>query len=200
MKIPSVAPGRPRSKATHAAILAAAAELVREDGMPGLTVEGIAARAKTSKQTVYRWWGNKFDVLAEAIVTGVLTFEPPVLENCGNLRADLTGWFHQLATSVSHADTHKLVQTLLIASAQSTDIDAEGEGVAERMANVLFDALAYQLEERLGDEVPAIKLPLLVEMVVSTLLRRLALTWPIPEPWLDEMADFVVAQVGLFSR
>ncbi len=59
--------GRRRSEQTRLAILTAAYELTTEVGYPDLTIEGIAARAGAGKQTVYRWWLTKADVLLEAL-------------------------------------------------------------------------------------------------------------------------------------
>jgi AcrR family transcriptional regulator len=59
--------GRKRSEQTRLAILTAAYELTTEVGYQDLTVEGIAARARAGKQTVYRWWPTKADVLLEAL-------------------------------------------------------------------------------------------------------------------------------------
>src|ERR671934_1028194 len=62
-------PGRKRSEESRQAILAAAAELTSEVGFAGLTIEGIAARSGTGKQTIYRWWPSKADVLLDALAT-----------------------------------------------------------------------------------------------------------------------------------
>lgn len=64
---PAARRGRKRSEEGRIAILTAAYELVTEVGYHSLTIEGIAARAGSSKRTVYRWWSHKADVLLEAL-------------------------------------------------------------------------------------------------------------------------------------
>src|SRR5688500_2970986 len=60
--------GRPRSKMARAKILAAARTLLEERGLPGLTVEGIAARAGVGKPTIYRHWPNAQAVAMDAFL------------------------------------------------------------------------------------------------------------------------------------
>jgi AcrR family transcriptional regulator len=62
-------PGRKRSEESRQAILAAAADLVTEVGYAGLSIEGIATRSGAGKQTIYRWWPTKADVLLDALAT-----------------------------------------------------------------------------------------------------------------------------------
>jgi AcrR family transcriptional regulator len=60
-------PGRRRSEDSREAILAAATELVVEHGYAAVSIEKIAQRAGAGKQTIYRWWPSKGDVLMEAV-------------------------------------------------------------------------------------------------------------------------------------
>jgi AcrR family transcriptional regulator len=59
-------PGRRRSEGSRDAILQAATELVVEQGYAAVSIEKIAQRAGVGKQTIYRWWPSKGDVLLEA--------------------------------------------------------------------------------------------------------------------------------------
>lgn len=59
---------RRRNEEARLAVLGAADELLVERGFGGVTVEGIAARAGVSKQTIYRWWPSKVDILLDTLV------------------------------------------------------------------------------------------------------------------------------------
>ncbi|WP_282202935.1 TetR/AcrR family transcriptional regulator [Kitasatospora fiedleri] len=84
---PPARPGRRRSEESRRAILAAAYELLGEAGYARLTVEGIAARAGTGKQTLYRWWPGRADVLLEAVTAHARQHIP--LPDTGDHAADL---------------------------------------------------------------------------------------------------------------
>lgn len=60
--------GRPRSQTARGAVLEAALRLCQRDGYQQLTIKGIADEAGVGRQTVYRWWPAKTDVLLEALV------------------------------------------------------------------------------------------------------------------------------------
>ncbi|MFD0002305.1 TetR/AcrR family transcriptional regulator [Streptomyces sp. NPDC127178] len=46
----------------------AADDLLVERGFTGLTIEGIAQRAGVAKQTIYRWWNSKVDILLDTLI------------------------------------------------------------------------------------------------------------------------------------
>lgn len=58
--------GRPRDENTRQRVLQAALKLLAEVGYSQVTIEAIAALAKASKATLYRWWPNKVSILIEA--------------------------------------------------------------------------------------------------------------------------------------
>jgi AcrR family transcriptional regulator len=65
----------PRGRAPHRrdenariAVLHAADDLLVERGFGGVTIEGIAARAGVAKQTIYRWWPSKVDILLDTLI------------------------------------------------------------------------------------------------------------------------------------
>lgn len=60
--------GRKRSSAAEKAVLDAAYELLRQQGLQATTVEAIATRAKVSKATIYKWWPNRASVIMSAFL------------------------------------------------------------------------------------------------------------------------------------
>lgn len=58
--------GRPRSDEAREAVLHAVDDLLLEVGYAAMTMKGIAERAGVSRQTVYRWWSTKAEILFEA--------------------------------------------------------------------------------------------------------------------------------------
>jgi len=71
----TASPRAPKGRAPHRrdenarlAVLHAADDLLVERGFGGVTVEGIAARAGVAKQTIYRWWPSKVDILLDTLI------------------------------------------------------------------------------------------------------------------------------------
>ncbi|MFC9518040.1 TetR/AcrR family transcriptional regulator [Nocardiaceae bacterium NPDC056970] len=63
--------GAPRRNAPRSerAILDAAYQLLIEDGLEATSVEAIAARARVSKVTIYKWWPNRAAVIMSAFLS-----------------------------------------------------------------------------------------------------------------------------------
>jgi AcrR family transcriptional regulator len=59
-------PGRPRSEHAEQAIIEATLDLFAEQGIDGVCVEEVAARAGVGKATIYRRWSGKEELLLAA--------------------------------------------------------------------------------------------------------------------------------------
>jgi AcrR family transcriptional regulator len=105
------APGRPRSETSRQAILTAALELVAEAGYAGLTIEGIAARAGVGKQTIYRWWPSRADILLEAGATKA-DLQVPVTDH-GSYQADLRAFLKASYQIANHPQFADLLRALM---------------------------------------------------------------------------------------
>jgi AcrR family transcriptional regulator len=82
------APGaRRRGPELERAILDATLEQLGSVGWTGLTMEGVAARARTGKAAVYRRWPSKSELVADALRAALPG--PQELPDRGSLREDL---------------------------------------------------------------------------------------------------------------
>jgi AcrR family transcriptional regulator len=113
---PSRSPGRPRSEASRQAILTAALALATETGYAGLTIEGIAARAGVGKQTIYRWWPSKADVLLEAGAAEA-DLQVPVTDH-GSYRGDLRAFLTASYAMGNHNPEYVGLLRAMMAEAQ----------------------------------------------------------------------------------
>jgi AcrR family transcriptional regulator len=111
MTRPPRTPGRPRSETSRQAILTAALELVGETGYASLTIERIAARAGVGKQTIYRWWRSKADVLLEAGATKADLHVP--LTDQGSYAADLRAFLQASYRIANHPRMADLLRALM---------------------------------------------------------------------------------------
>ncbi|WP_433251567.1 TetR/AcrR family transcriptional regulator [Streptosporangium sp. CA-135522] len=60
--------GPRRDEAARLAVLHAADDLLVEHGFGALTIEAIARRAGVAKQTIYRWWPSKVEILLDTLI------------------------------------------------------------------------------------------------------------------------------------
>ncbi|HEV7712899.1 MAG TPA: TetR/AcrR family transcriptional regulator [Asanoa sp.] len=79
---------RRRGQELEDALLQAAWEELRAVGYGGFTIEGVAARAETSRPVLYRRWPNRAD-LAVAAIQHYGRTDPVDLPDTGSLREDL---------------------------------------------------------------------------------------------------------------
>ncbi len=79
--------GRPRSELCHASILDSVLSLLEREGYGALTIEGVARHAKVGKQSIYRRWRSKAELVLEAYASHVETKVP--IPDRGSLHEDL---------------------------------------------------------------------------------------------------------------
>jgi AcrR family transcriptional regulator len=123
-------PGATKGRAPHRrneqarlAVLHAADDLLAERGFAGLTIEGIAARAGVAKQTIYRWWPSKVDVLLDTLIEDAQ--QELTVPDTGSAITDARRYLRRLAAFIT-GDPAGKVLLALIGEAQH---DAEMAGV-----------------------------------------------------------------------
>ncbi|MEV7598624.1 TetR/AcrR family transcriptional regulator [Kitasatospora sp. NPDC089797] len=100
-----------RSEQARLAVLRAADDLLVERGFAGVTIEGIAARAGVAKQTIYRWWNSKVDVLLD---TFLLDAEHELaVPDQGGVEQDLREYLRRLAGFLTTSDAGAVLRALI---------------------------------------------------------------------------------------
>jgi AcrR family transcriptional regulator len=88
---------RRRGAALEKALLDAAWEELVENGYAGFTIDGVADRAHTGRQVLYRRWPAKRD-LAVAAVSHYQSHNPVTVPDTGSLRGDLIAYLTEALT------------------------------------------------------------------------------------------------------
>lgn len=179
-----------RSQAARSAILDAAAALFAEQGYDLLTIEGIARRAGVGKQTIYRWWPSKGDVLAEAILERRLLGAQRELPDTGDARADIATWLSDLFTLRASPDGEGLLRSLVAAAAGSSETGRRLR--TEILAAPLMDRLAVAMGGAAGARLEAAADALVGGVTLRALSRE--------DFGLDDMRTLVDTVVGPAPR
>src|ERR1700730_9816964 len=109
--------GRPRSTESHQAILEATLALFAEEGLQGLSIEGVAERAGVGKTTIYRRWSSKEDLIKDAL--DLFRADYPVPDT-GNIRNDLLSIAREAQALFSRNPLVGKLITKLIAEIKTT--------------------------------------------------------------------------------
>lgn len=110
--------GRRRDTSRDAAIHEAVLDLLRETNYEAMTMDGVAARAHVGKNTIYRRWRGKAELVGDAFqaLEGPTTFPDQ-----GSLSADLDAVAQRVATADDAFDL-PLITGLLTALADDADL------------------------------------------------------------------------------
>lgn len=108
-------PGRPRSAASHQAILQATLELLSEVGFEAMSIEAIANRAEVGKTTIYRRYSSKDELVADAIES---IREEVLIPDTGNLWSDIDALIEN-AAQVTLTPLGRQSVAMIISSASS---------------------------------------------------------------------------------
>ncbi|HEV3361513.1 MAG TPA: TetR/AcrR family transcriptional regulator [Pseudonocardiaceae bacterium] len=167
-----------RSEHARQAVLHAADDLLVEKGFAGVTIEGIAARAGVAKQTIYRWWNSKTDILLD-------TFTEDAAEHLASAEhEDVRTYLRQLADFLTNTDAGAVLRALIGQAQHDPDL------AATFRARFLDDQRTRD-RKVLGRELPAgVDLEVAVDELVGPIYYRVLVTGqPVDGPFIDALVD-----------
>jgi AcrR family transcriptional regulator len=98
---PQAPPRRRRGAVLEAAVLEAAWDELRAVGYPAFTLDGVAARAGTSRPVLARRWSNRAELAAAAIRHHVTLETPEQQPDTGTVRGDVLAVLRKISAGVS---------------------------------------------------------------------------------------------------
>jgi AcrR family transcriptional regulator len=175
------------TEAVHAATLA----LLAAGGYESVSVDAVAAEAGVHRTTVYRRWGSREALVADALAAH--SGERVPIPDEGDLRSDL------VAMAASVADNLASPLGLSLAAAMVGRADDPGiAGVSDGFWNARFDATAGIVERAVGrGEVPPGTDPRrIIEAVVAPVwFRAVVQRAPVDQRLLDDAVDAAISLV-----
>ena len=183
--------GRPRSETARKAILAAAAELLLDRGLPGVSMDAVAERAGVSKATIYRWWPTK-ETLALDMLYNEWTKVTPQQYESGSLRMDLLALLLAWSRLASGRPYGRVVAALLMEGRTDPTFSAEYQRrlVEPRrdQARAIFGR-AIERGEIPGDTNVEVAIDLLYGSLYHRLLHGHA---PLDDQFVDDIVDLAL--------
>ncbi|GGM17436.1 TetR family transcriptional regulator [Streptomyces fumigatiscleroticus] len=190
-----------RSERSRRAIYDAALALVVEVGYPRTTIEGIAARAGVGKQTIYRWWPSKAEVLMEAFLdlgertaraAGQPVPETYAIPDTGDLAADLKA---VLRATVDELRDPRFEAPSRALAAEGVVDEQLGREVVAKLLQPSLELYVDRLRaaQEAGEVRPDIDPRIALELFVSPLAQRwLQRTAPFDHEYTDTLVDYAL--------
>ena len=181
--------GRPRSPETRAKILKAAYEMLNEVGFMDLTIEGVAARAKVGKPTIYRRWKTKAALAMDAFLEVV---NPEIaFPDTGSVKEDFREQMLKLVKLMKSSRGEVLASVIGCGQADEELIAAFRENwliPRRKDAKQIFQRGVDRGELKKG-----IDAEVAIDALYSPLFYRLLLKHqPLTNEFVDELVDVVI--------
>lgn len=181
----------PRAVRSREAILAAASELLRQEGPAGVTHQRVAARAEVGRATVYRHWPRPETLLTDAMASVRLPF---FLDPVSPVRPWLKRQLRVLADELALPEVLAVTAALVQGAVWDSAITARRDKLAATVSRQLRAALA--IAEEAGELRPAVDLHDASALLVGPVLYRSVLE---PGSVSDALIDCLLDAAGTWA-
>ena len=178
---------RRRGKALEDAVLDAAWSELLDGGYASLTMEAVAARARTSRPVLYRRWPNCAD-LTIAAIRHYVRKHPVDVPNTGNVRGDLIGLLKQISENRALFAVYSSLQMSEYFSKTNTSMADLRRSVLQGSHNPFDMVLARGVDR---GEIDRSKLtPRIASLLLDLLRHEVLMTLrPVPNAVIAEFVD-----------
>lgn len=180
---------RKRGEELRSAIHAAVLDELRERGFAALTMDAVAARARTGKATLYRHWPGKIELIVDAVRSSLSQIEVP--EDDGDLRGQLLALLSRVADDMAGPSgaAARILVAELVRTPELTQL------IRPHMTDpVIAPILEVLRRAAVRGHIPVAALTPRVAGVGPDMLRSYALVngTPIPDTVVGEIVDLVL--------
>ncbi|MGH2707867.1 MAG: TetR/AcrR family transcriptional regulator [Actinomycetota bacterium] len=182
------APGRPRNPEADRAILQATFDLMAEQGVGRLSMEGVAAKAGVGKSTIYRRWPSKAALVKDAVI--LFTRQKVPYPDTGTLRDDLVMLLRTIITVYTTTVAGRILPDLLGETARNPELGQALNEFWSSRRKVMFEVLERGTAR--GEIPEDIDHELVNEFILGPIYHRFLVS---RLPLTPDRADYVVDHV-----
>lgn len=183
-------PGRPRSEKSRQAIIQATISLMETMGYENLKIVDIARKAGVGKQTIYRWWHSKAELVIEAVLEETATHIG--VPDTGSIGGDLRELLRNSCHRLCHTSSGTILAGLLMAGRKDAlTLAVFRERFIESRRDVirgLFKKHQNSQEIKAG-----INIELILDLIFGSMWYRLLVEHaPLDESFANELVDHIL--------
>ncbi len=181
--------GRPRSESSRRAILKATISILESKGYERLNIIDIARVAGVGKQTIYRWWRSKAELVIEAVLEE--TAKHISVPDTGSIIEDLRQLIRASCHRLQNTSAGAIVVGLLMAGRKdAATLKIFREQFIEARRNVIRGIFKrYQNSRQIKAEV---KTELIMDLIFGAIWYRLLMEHaPLDGHFADELIDHI---------
>jgi AcrR family transcriptional regulator len=186
-------PGRPRDPGYDETILDATLEILQQKGNAGLTIDGVAARTRVGRPTIYRRWPSKPALVIAALTRSAVLSRTP---DTGALREDLLAFEHEQVRLMELPASRRITAGLvadLVADPELAETYV-GDYVGLRQSSV-WEALQRGVER--GELKPDADFALIYDLMIGPLFMRSVVRGePLGADMANQIVDLVLTAFG----
>lgn len=182
---------RARGQGVEQAILDATLQVLAEGGYEALTIDRVAARARSSKTTIYRRWKTK-EHLALALLAGMPAFEPPL---DGSLEQNLIALFGQFLRAMRDSPLAGVLPKLTAECVNNPALSAMFAQVNNRRRAPIRAVLRRAIER--GELAADADIELTIDVIQGAIsIRVYFLLDPLTDDWIAGLVRLLIHGIG----
>lgn len=182
----------PRVERSKAAILDATLALLAEEGVGGLTVDAVAARAGVGKATVYRHWESRAKLIVDAVST--LVQDDEAVDH-GSLREDLRATYERIGQVCSTGVLAQVMPTLAEAASRDPELATVHRDFVARRRQHLMAALERAAAR--GELRPGVDPAIAADLVAGPMFYKKLVHHQCPDAaYAEALLDLVLAALA----